>query len=486
MQEQMREQIDRMFHPRGIAFYGGVTKFGSFANFVMLSIMKYGYAGKIYPISDKGGNVLGVPAIASLDQADGPVDLASISVPAKAVPEVLDQCLQNGVAGVQVHTSGFAEMGDGEGIALQKKLEEYAAKGLRIVGPNCFGIHCPKGGLTVLPGFDFNKEPGACSMISQSGGLANDFGHEAALAGLGISKVVSFGNGCDLDAISLMEYLADDPQTEYIAAYIEGVADAGAFLDAVRKTAKKKPVIIWKGGLTPLGGRATLSHTGSMGGESKIWEGALAQAGAYAVQGLDEMMDTLMGLVYTKSRGKKIALVGGGGAIGVFTSDLAYRWGLEIPVFSDGTQKKLRAYFPTPGNSMKNPLDTGTPALPLDVLKGCVTEILTAEPVDVMVLILLTHPLETVSSTFCKMYGLEPPPPGQYVDSLFETLMGLKEQTGKDLALVFENRAYRLEDMEADAAWRQLRAKYQAAGIPVFASAERALRAVRNASLKIA
>ena len=482
MQDQIREQIDRMCHPRGVAFFGGVSKFGSFANSVMLAIMKYGYKGGIYPVSSKGGEVLGIPVLSSLDQADGPVDLASISVPAKAVPDILAQCLEHGVAGVQVHTSGFAEMGDDEGIALQKELEAYAAMGLRIVGPNCFGIHCPKGGLTVLPGFDFSKEPGPVSMISQSGGLANDFGHEAGLAGLGISKVISFGNGCDLNAISLMEYLGDDPQTQYIAAYIEGVEDAGAFLDVVRKTARKKPVVIWKGGLTPLGGRATLSHTGSMGGESKIWEGALSQAGAYAVQGLDEMMDTLMGLVYIQSRGKKIALVGGGGAIGVFTSDLAYQWGLEMPVFSQRTQEKLREYFPTPGNSMKNPLDTGTPALPLDTLKGCVKEILEAEPVDVMVLILLTHPLETVASTFLEMYGMAPPPAGYYVESLFDALLGLKEQSGKDLILVFENRAYRLEDMEADAAWRLLRKKYQQAGIPVFANAERALRAVRNAS----
>ncbi|MBI9075316.1 MAG: CoA-binding protein [Desulfatibacillum sp.] len=482
MLDQEREQIDRMCHPRGIAIYGGVAKFGSFANSVMLAIKKYGYSGKIYPISSKEGDVLGIPLISSLDKADGPIDLASISVPAKAVPDILAQCLAHGVAGVQVHTSGFAEMGDAEGIALQKELEAYAAKGLRIVGPNCFGIHCPKGGLTMLPGFDYSKEPGPVAMISQSGGLANDFGHEACLAGLGLSKVISFGNGCDLDAISLMEYLGEDPDTQYIAAYIEGVADASAFLDVVRKTARKKPVVIWKGGLTPLGGRATLSHTGSMGGESKIWEGALAQAGAYSVQGLDEMMDTLMGLVYTKSRGKRIALVGGGGAIGVFTSDLAYRWGLEMPVFSQQTQDKLRVYFPTPGNSMKNPLDTGTPALPLDTLKGCVKEILEAEPIDVMVLMLLTHPLETVAFTFMDMYGMKAFPPGHYVESLFDTLVELKEQSGKDLALVFENRAYRLEDMEAEAAWRVLREKFQKAGIPVFASAERALRAVRNAS----
>jgi acyl-CoA synthetase (NDP forming) len=319
-------------------------------------------------------------------------------------------------------------------------------------------------------------------MISQSGGIANDFGHEARLAGLGMSKVVSFGNGCDVDAIALLEYLADDPETEYIAAYIEGVRDARLFLETLKRTTARKPVVVWKGGLTPLGSRATVSHTGSLGGEAKIWNGALAQAGAIQVQGLDALIDALVALKYTRSRGKRIALVGGGGAIGVFSSDLAYQWGLSVPEFSSTTQAKLRQSFPTPGNSVKNPLDTGSPAIPLGTLKSLIGDVLHAEPIDVLILVMLLHPLEVVSNTFMKTFGFPPQPGGAFFKGLPEALATLKSETGKDVMVVLENRTCRLEDADVEKVNREQRMLFQHAGIPVFADVHRALRGIRFAA----
>ncbi|MCK4852217.1 MAG: hypothetical protein KAS86_03795, partial [Candidatus Omnitrophica bacterium] len=348
--------------------------------------------------------------------------------------------------------------------------------------PNCFGIHCPRGGITLLPGLGFSKEPGPVAMISQSGGVATDFGYEARFLGLGLSKVVSFGNGCDLDAVKLLDYLADDPETRYIAAYLEGVGDGRRFLDLVGKVTPEKPVVIWKGGLTPLGGRAAMSHTGSMGGEAKVWDGALSQAGAASVQGLDEMMDTLAALKYLKAPCQRIALLGGGGAIGVFSSDLAYRWGLEVPTFSLETQKRLREFFPTPGNSMANPLDTGTPALPVETLQALAREILTREPVDVLIIIMLLRTLEVELPSLFKLNGTEPPSSGSYLKSLVGTLARLKEETGKEAVMVFDNRAYMPEDVAVEAVSREMRSLFQAEGIPVYPSAERALRGIWHAS----
>ena len=114
---------------------------------------------------------------------------------------------------------------------METEIARIAARGVRVVGPNCFGIHSPRAGITLLPGFDFSKKPGSLAFISQSGGVATDVGYEARSFGLGISKVVSFGNGCDLDATALLDYLADDPETETIAAYLEGVRDGRRFLD---------------------------------------------------------------------------------------------------------------------------------------------------------------------------------------------------------------------------------------------------------------
>ncbi|MFH1952007.1 MAG: CoA-binding protein [Pseudomonadota bacterium] len=482
MKPQERQQLDRMFNPRGFALFGGINTPASFGQLILLSQIRYGFKGRLYPISSGGGEAAGVKIYKRLSEVeDGPVDLASVSVPAKAVPGILRECLDHGVAGVQIHSSGFSETGEKEGAALEAEIVRIAAQGIRVVGPNCFGIHAPRGGITLLPGFDFSKEPGPVAMISQSGGVATDFGHEAPSLGLGLSKVISFGNGCDLEAADLLEYLGDDPETGYIAAYLEGAGDGRKFFEVLRRTTPKKPVIVWKGGLTPLGGRATLSHTGSLGGEAKVWEGVLGQAGAVPVQGLDEMMDTLVALKYLKNTGRRIAFLGGGGAIGVFSSDLAYRWGLEVPTFSPQTQKRLKRFFPAPGNSMANPLDTGSPALPAEIIQALAREILVKEPVDALILVMLLRTLEVEVPAFYAMNGQKQPLAGTYLKGLVETLAVLRRETGKDVVMVFENRAHLLEEVGVEAVSREMRDRFQAEGIPVYTSTERALRGMRHA-----
>jgi len=474
-----------MFHPRAMAVFGAVTKPGGFAHSIVLSQMRYGYTGRLYPVSLGGGQVAGLRVYRSLGEVEGPVDLASVSVPAGAVPEVLRDCVRHGVAGAQIHTSGFAETGEAEGKALQADITRIAEEGIRLIGPNCFGIHCPRGGITLLPGFDFSKEPGPVALISQSGGGAKDFAHETQYAGIGLSKVVSYGNGCDLGAVDLLTYLSEDPETGYVGAYLEGVPDGRRFLEVVRRMTARKPMVVWKGGLTPFGGRAAMSHTGSLSGEGPVWKGALTQAGAVAVDGLDEMIDTLVALTYLKSRGRRIALVGGGGAIGVFTSDLAHRLGLELPLFSEQTQSRLKKWFRTPGNSVRNPLDTGTPAMPLEPFTALLEEVLTREPIDVLVCVMLLHPLEVVFPTFMEMEGLKPEPKGAYFEGLLQALKRLKRSTGKDVVMVIENRAHRLEYVEFEELNRMIHFRYQAEGIPVYSHAERALRGIRNASFAL-
>jgi len=210
MIEKKSNPLDRIFAPRGIAVFGGISRPGAFGNLIALSLIRYGYSGKLYPISSKGGELNGHIIYKCIEEVDGPVDLASISVPAKFVPDILRSCLRHGVTGAQIHSSGFAEIGSPEGLALQEEVAAIAREGIRIVGPNCFGIHSPRGGITLLPGSDFSRKPGSVALLSQSGGVATDFGYEARLAGIHLSKMVSFGNGCDLDVITLLDYLLTD------------------------------------------------------------------------------------------------------------------------------------------------------------------------------------------------------------------------------------------------------------------------------------
>lgn len=480
MTSEEREQLDRMFTPRGFALFGGIGTPASFGQYILLSHITYGYQGCLYPISPKGGEVAGLKVYKRLVDVEGPVDLASISVPARAVPGVLRECLNRGVAGVQIHSSGFAETGNSEGAVLEAEIVRIAAKGIRVIGPNCFGIHAPRGGITLLPGFDFSRKPGPIGMISQSGGVATDLGHEAPSLGLGLSKVISFGNGCDLEAASLLEYLCEDAETHYIAAYLEGVREGRRFLSALRRTTRKKPVIVWKAGLTPFGGRAALSHTGSVAGKTGIWDGVLSQAGAAPVQGLDEILDTLVALYYLKNIGPRIAFLGGGGAIGVFSSDLASRWGLDVPVFSAETRKRLRSFFPTPGNSMMNPLDTGSPALPVETIKALCQEVLVKEPIDILIVAMLLRTLE-VEMPFYTMKDPQPESKGSYLKALVEPLAALKRKTGKEVVMVFDNRAHQSVEAGVEAVSREMRDRFQRAGIPVYPSTERALRGIHRA-----
>ncbi len=470
--------IDRMCHPRGIAIFGSVTKVG-FAQLILAAHMLYGFKGKIYPVSRKGSEIAGLKVISNLSEASGPVDMASISVPAPAVPDILRECLAHGVTGVTLHTSGFAEIG-AEGKVIQDEIEEIARQGLRIIGPNCFGIYCPSGGLTLLPGAEYSKESGNVGLICQSGGMANNFVLEAQAVGLRMSKVFSYGNGADLDAIKLMDYLADDPETEAIGAYLEGVKDGRQFLKAAKKAAAKKPVVIWKAGLTPLGARMTMSHTASLGGESDIWQGAMQQAGVVAVENLDGLVDTLSILTYLKKPGKKIGIMGGGGAIGVYSSDLAYRLGLEIPVFSRETQDKLMDILQAPGASMANPIDMASPVLPVEIVIEMIRETLTRESIDVFVLISLLHSFELSARMISRFSGVKLPPTEVYFEKLLQELLNLREETGKDILMVLENRAYAVDHLDIESIFRKIKKSYQQKGIPVFNSEKNALEGISN------
>jgi hypothetical protein len=217
-----------------------------------------------------------------------------------------------------------------------------------------------------------------------------------------------------------------------------------------------------------------------MAGGAETWNGVLRQAGAAPVQGLDEILDALVALNYLKNIGPRIAFMGGGGAIGVFSSDMASRWGLDVPVFSPETRKRLRRFFLTPGNSMMNPLDTGSPALPVDTIAALCKEILLREPIDVLIVVVLLRTLE-VEMPFYRMSSPELPVGGSYLRALIEPLADLKKETGKEVVMVFDNRAHLASEAGVEAISREVRDRYQLAGIPVYPSTDRALRSIHHA-----
>nr|HOO47703.1 CoA-binding protein [Deltaproteobacteria bacterium] len=307
--------FERIFHPKNIAIIGVSSKGSMFGSGIFNSLSAIGFEGGIYPVNPKGGEFNGRRLYENIGEIPAEIDFAIIAVPAERVPAALEECRTAGVAGVEILSAGFSETDTQRGRELEEEIRRIAARGIRVVGPNCFGIYCPASGLTLLPGPDLSRQSGHVAFLSQSGGMSIDFAHIGKWMGVRFSKVISFGNGADLRETELLEYLGDDPETKVIGMYIEGVKDGRGFFEVLKSVAAKKPVIINKGGLSQAGSRAVASHTASMGGSKVIWESLLRQAGAVQVDDLWEMAHTCLVFSHLPERVcRGITIAGGGGA----------------------------------------------------------------------------------------------------------------------------------------------------------------------------
>ncbi|MBI2329615.1 MAG: CoA-binding protein, partial [Chloroflexi bacterium] len=439
-------------------------------------LVSFGYAGKLYPVNPQESQILGLKTYSRVGDIPGPVDFATITVPARAVPEIVEECLTKGIKAVQILTAGFKEISE-EGRKLEEQLTRTAAKGIRIIGPNCFGVYCPGGGLTILPGEDFPRESGTLALLCQSGGFANRVTRRASSLGVRFSKVISYGNACDVNECDLVEYLGEDPETRIITAYLEGVKDGRRFFKLLQRISQTKPVIIYKGGLTRSGARAVHSHTGSLGGEAAVWEAVFKQTAAIGVNNIDELLDAILAFHHLPShRGRRVAVVGGGGGVSAAAADTCEKMGLSLPLFPAELQKKLLAMIPPVGSSARNPVDVGNPSPPPPMLRRVLEAVLTEGDIDTVIV----DAVQMSVSISSMKNGDE-----QYGDVVRERArvpVDAKKKFGKPIVMVLP-----VEAMEADAAAvesegarRHARDYYLGEGIPVFLTLERAARALVN------
>ena len=199
------DELEPLFYPRSLAVVGASTNETKFGGRFLQALIDFGYQGPIYPVNPKGSEIVGLKMYPNVREIPQPVDLADIMVPAHLVPQVLEDCLAKGIRAAQIFTSGFAETGEEQGRLLEKELGALAKRGIRIIGPNCFGVYCPEGGHTLLPGGDFPRDSGPVAFITQSGGHAVEFARLARGTGIRFSKVVSYGNACDVNESDLLE-----------------------------------------------------------------------------------------------------------------------------------------------------------------------------------------------------------------------------------------------------------------------------------------
>lgn len=350
----VRAALDALFKPQSVALIGASEKPGSF-NTGKTKLMLHHYPGPVFLVHPRHDTIMGRRTFPSVLDIPETPSMALVMVPARQVPQVVEECGRKGVAVVQILSSGFGECGE-EGRALEAPIRESAARwNMRIVGPNCIGTYCPASGIHLAEGS--SSVPGRVGLISQSGGMAVDFAVRGNSMGLRYSKLVSIGNCLDLNHTDFLEYLTDDEETDIIGLYVESVRDGQRFLEALRRATARKPVVILKGGRTEAGNRAAASHTGGLAGSYRVWQAVFRQTGAIEVRSTEEMLGVLSALESVRPSQKGIAMVGNGGGATVLATDSCLEEGLHFAELSAETSEKLVACSRSISPKAVNPID---------------------------------------------------------------------------------------------------------------------------------
>jgi len=356
----VKHSLDILFHPTSIAHVGASPRHmpGRFSFITYLKSM--GYGGMLYPVNPKYDEAMGLKCYPDLASVPGTVDLAIMALPAPLCAGILRGIPEGKVKFVVVHTSGFGEIDKDD---LEEELIELAhEKGFRIIGPNCMGIFSQKGKICFWEDqSEFADRPGTVGLISQSGGLSIHVVSGCIDLGIGMDKAVSLGNQIDLSINELLEYMGQDDNIQVISIYVEGVKDGRGFLKSLKVVTPRKPVLVWKGGLTDVGKAASKTHTGSMGGDAEIFTAAMKQAGAILIENFEHMIKTLR-LLQPPMRlpGQRLGIVCPGGGNTVSLSDaFANQPNIVIPRLSQQTRDELQAFLPEENVDTKNPVDPG-------------------------------------------------------------------------------------------------------------------------------
>ncbi len=459
-----KEGLDVMFHPRTVAVIGAPRKRPVGWPGIFGSIRDYGYQGTLYPINPGASEVEGIRAYPDLVSVPEPIDLVIISVPAPAVPAALRDCVASGNKNIHIFTAGFKETGEEEGLQLQAEIETIAREGgLRVIGPNCMGIFNPRERLVTWIGAP--EQSGPVAFVSQSGGHSQDFTNFCSRLGVYFSKVISYGNALTLDSTDFLEYLADDPETEIITMYLEGVKDGRKLLEQVTEINRTKPVIILKAGLTEAGTKAVSSHTGSLAGGEKVWNAFFKKSGAVNATSLEDMAFLALAFRRLKeTKGLRMAVISHGGGIAVSAADACSRAGLEMPSFTKETERQLRAVIPSGGNIIRNPIDAMPIFRNMEVFQHMLHLVSSEPQIDMLVL----------SLSLDWLYGVDK---GKQIERITDFLAGPARDFMNGKPYVVSWRSYRNDPTIRNEGFR-LERRLLKSGVPVYRGFEQASMAL--------
>jgi len=348
--------LEPFFTPRGIAVIGASRDPYKPGYGVVRNLRDIGFQGGIYPVNPAAHEILGYRCYPSVLEVPDPVDLAVVIVAAERVIEVIKQCATRGIRHVVVSSGGFSEIGE-EGRAREQILVETAKQlGMRIIGPNCIGTidtHHP-----VNVTFTIGKpQPGPVGFVSQSGALCVALLMWAENGGIGFSRIASLGNQADVNETEMLAVLGDDPRTQVITAYVEGVADGRAFMEVAELISRKKPLIVLKGGRGSGGAKAVRSHTGALAGSLEAYQAAFRRCGVLQANTLLDLVEWAhTAALQPLPRGDRVAVLTNAGGAGVLAVDALETYGLKLAELSERTRATLRTVAPPPC-TIENPVD---------------------------------------------------------------------------------------------------------------------------------
>lgn len=346
--------IKHLFEPESIAVIGASPSKGKIGNSVVHNIISGGYKGKIFPVSPKGGEIEGLKVYKSIEEIDGVIDCASLVIPAELVIDAVKSCAAKKVKFVQIITSGFSEVGN------NKEEHEIVSiakdAGMRIVGPNMFGLYSSTSSLNSTFSATMIK-PGNVAILTQSGALGIAMIGKTAVDNIGLSTIVSIGNKCDVDEADLLAYLIPHKDTKVILIYIEGVKEGEKLIETLKSATAEKPVVVLKSGKSARGAQAAASHTGSLAGSDEIFDAIMKQCGVLRAESLEEAFNWCKYLSgFPPPKGDRSVIITNGGGIGVLATDACETYGIDL---YDNQRLLKDIYGPvTPSfGSTKNPID---------------------------------------------------------------------------------------------------------------------------------
>jgi acyl-CoA synthetase (NDP forming) len=307
------------------------------------------------------------------------------------VPTIFQECLAKGVKGIVLITAGFKEIDDPEGADLHEQLATIVNTAqVPIIGPNTFGminLHA-RLNASFTPEFSLLKR-GSIGLVSQSGGMCHLLSFLAMRDDIGFSKIVGIGNRLNVDFAQMVDYLMQDPDTEVIALYMEGINRPRDLLDTTKRHRDKKPIIAYKTGIGDIGNQASRSHTGSLAGRGEIYAGAFSQAGILALNNVETLLDTAKALARSPlPHGSGVAILSSQAGPGIAAADICQVGGLRIATFTQETQKRIHEILP-PLALRTNPVDMGPAWYDSEAVLGILEAVMADENIGGILLFMM-------------------------------------------------------------------------------------------------